>query len=96
MSKIKTWEARWDSGKSTVYDSWEKAVNAEISELRARVAELEGQQGDRTLLQRSHELGFLRCAGWAQRDDLFADVGSPAYKKDRAHDLSTLAKGARE
>lgn len=42
------------------------------------------------LLQKAHELGFLRAAGWVQRDDLFSDVGSPTYRKDRDHDLSTL------
>lgn len=42
-------------------------------------------------LERAHELGFLRCAGWAQRDDLLSDVTSPAYRKDRAHDLATIA-----
>lgn len=46
MSDIKKWEERWAHGKSTVYESWEKAVNAEIKELRARVAALKGQQGD--------------------------------------------------
>jgi len=42
-------------------------------------------------LQKAHELGFLRCAGWAQRDDLFADISSPTYRKDRDHDLATIA-----
>jgi hypothetical protein len=42
-------------------------------------------------LERAHELGFLRCAGWAQRDDLFSDVTSQAYRKDRSHDLATMA-----
>lgn len=41
-------------------------------------------------LERAHELGFLRCAGWAQRDDLFSDVTSQAYRKDRSHDLATI------
>ena len=41
-------------------------------------------------LERAHELGFLRCAGWAQRNDLFSDVSSPAYHKDRLHDLATI------
>lgn len=41
-------------------------------------------------LQEAHRLGFLRAAGWVQRDDLFADVSSPAYRKDRDHDLAAL------
>jgi hypothetical protein len=41
-------------------------------------------------LQEAHRLGFLRAAGWVQRDDLFADVSSPAYRKDRDHDLAQI------
>lgn len=41
-------------------------------------------------LQQAHRLGFLRAAGWAQRDDLFADVDSPTYKRDRAEDLGRI------
>ena len=44
------------------------------------------------LLRQAHELGFLRCAGWAQGDDLFTDVDGQTYKKDRDHDLSTIAQ----
>ncbi len=45
-------------------------------------------------LQEAHRLGFLRAAGWMQRDDLFDDVASPAYRKDRDHDLAALAQPA--
>ena len=46
----------------------------------------------KTVMQQAYRLGFLRCAGWAQRDDLFADVDSPTYKKDCQHDLSAIAQ----
>lgn len=45
-------------------------------------------------LREAHRLGFLRAAGWMQRDDLFDDVASPAYRKDRDHDLAALAQPA--
>ena len=41
-------------------------------------------------LQEAHRLGFLRAAGWVQRDDLFADVNGPTYRKDRDHDLAQI------
>ena len=47
---------------------------------------------NKALMQQAYRLGFLRCAGWAQRDDLFADVDSPTYKKDCQHDLSAIAQ----
>ena len=46
---------------------------------------------DAAMLQHAYRRGFLRCAGWAQRDDLFADAGSPTYLKDQAHDLLQVA-----
>jgi hypothetical protein len=36
----------------------------------------------------AYRLGFLRAADWARRDDLRADVGSPAYLREMAADLS--------
>ena len=41
-----------------------------------------------TELQQAYRLGFMRAAQWANRDDLKSDVGSPAYLKDMAEDLS--------
>lgn len=31
----------------------------------------------------AYDAGWCKCAEWAERDDLKADVGSPAYVKDR-------------
>ena len=42
-------------------------------------------------LQEAHKLGFVRAAGWAKRDDLCADVDSPAYLNDQQSDLQTFA-----
>ena len=44
------------------------------------------------LLQRAYELGFLRCARWAKRDDLLSDTGSMAYTIDCARDLAAIAQ----
>ena len=49
-------------------------------------------ESEKAVMQQAYRLGFLRCAGWAQRDDLFADVDSPTYKKDCQHDLSAIAQ----
>lgn len=43
------------------------------------------------LLQQAHEMGFLRAAEWAGRDDLLADTKSPAYLRERDFDVSSLA-----
>ncbi|KPU94730.1 hypothetical protein APR51_08090 [Variovorax paradoxus] len=42
-------------------------------------------------LQEAHRLGFLRAAGWMQCDKLFADVNGSTYRKDRDHDVATIA-----
>jgi hypothetical protein len=39
---------------------------------------------------KAYELGFLRAAEWARRDDLRADLDSGAYAKDRARDLGPM------
>ena len=39
----------------------------------------------------SFELGFRVAANWADRDDLIADIGSPAYSKDMAAALGSPA-----
>ena len=44
------------------------------------------------LLNQVYQLGFVRCSEWAQRDDLPHDIESPAYRKDRTHDLSTISQ----
>lgn len=31
-----------------------------------------------------YKAGWIQCARWASRDDLIADIGSPAYEADRA------------
>lgn len=50
-----------------------------------------GQASMLAALEDAHRLGFWRAAIWADRDDLIADTGSPAYIKDRATDLAALA-----
>lgn len=40
------------------------------------------------VIRQSYKLGFLRAAAWADRDDLFSDLGSPAYIRDMESDLS--------
>lgn len=40
------------------------------------------------LLQRAYEDGWCAAAHWAHREDLNADIGSPAYIKDRDEALA--------
>lgn len=52
----------------------------------ARIAELEASQDEavrRDALERGFELGWMKSADWAQRDDLYSDIGSPAYVEIR-------------
>lgn len=43
----------------------------------------------------AYEAGWLECACWAKRDDLIADIGSPAYIADReAHTDTIIANGS--
>lgn len=37
--------------------------------------------------ERAFELGWRTAARWVDRDDLIADIGSPAYEADRAKAL---------
>ena len=47
-----------------------------------------------TTLQAAFAAGFNRAAEWADRNDLHADVGSPAYLRDMAADLLEFADAA--
>ena len=33
-------------------------------------------------LKKAYELGWIQASKWAEREDLIADIGSPAYTKD--------------
>ncbi len=43
-------------------------------------------------LNRAYALGWLACSEWANRNDLVADIGSPAYVADREAMLKDLVK----
>lgn len=45
-----------------------------------------------SLLESAYQAGFLRAAEWTNRDDLRADLDSPAYAKDRERDLDEVVK----
>ena len=34
-------------------------------------------------MREAYKLGWILCANWAKRTDLYADIDSPAYIKDR-------------
>ncbi len=40
--------------------------------------------------QDAYRAGWVTAAGWAQRNDLLSDIGSPAYLKDMANALQNL------
>lgn len=46
-------------------------------------------------IKQAYELGWRRSAEWSKRDDLLSDIGSPAYKRDRAEDLAHLSAQAK-
>lgn len=46
-------------------------------------------------IEQAYELGWRRSAEWSKRDDLLSDIGSPAYKRDRAEDLAHLSAQAK-
>ena len=63
--------------------------------LRRIVARLDGQAKEIERLSgallRAFDAGFTVCAAeWARRDDLIADIGSPAYVADRERALAFL------
>ena len=45
-----------------------------------------------SLLETAYERGWIACASWAKRDDLCADIGSPAYIADRTQHLGSPCK----
>lgn len=47
-----------------------------------------------TNLRRAHMLGFMLAANWCKRDDIIADVDSPAYLNDQTRDLNDLLSGS--
>lgn len=54
-----------------------KPVVGMITRLRAQLAEA------MMAANRFFELGWFSCTNWADRPDLLADIGSPAYRKER-------------
>jgi hypothetical protein len=46
--------------------------------------------------QDAFDAGFRCAAGWAQRDDLFADIDSPTYKKDRSAYIVAIKQGGQQ
>ena len=49
---------------------------------------------NKELLQQAYELGFLRCAEWANRGDLLSEPGSMEYAIKCARDLTTITQPA--
>lgn len=45
-------------------------------------------------MSQEYAMGWRRAALWANRDDLIADIESPAYERDMAADLATLRQQA--
>lgn len=48
--------------------------------------------GIATAVIAAYELGWRRCAKWAQRQDLIAYIGSPAYEADRDKSLKAATE----
>jgi len=50
--------------------------------------------GDGEGVDDAYAKGWRECAKWADREDLIADIGSPAYERDKAAALATRRGGA--
>lgn len=71
-----------------------RRIDAALSRTEATGGEQAPKAGpDVQALQKAYAYGWHRCAEWANREDLHADKGSPAYLRDMAADLSDLAGG---
>lgn len=68
----------------TAWDSRCCQLEREVERLRAK---LSGEPGAE---ERAFAWGWRLCANWAKRDDLIADIGSPAYLADMR---AALTKG---
>ena len=62
-------------------------------ETRRRDEELRDVQGHTHAVEAAYDAGFAMCAAeWSHRDDLIADIGSPAYLADRERALARQAR----
>lgn len=75
----------------------ERHLKRRMQLLNDEIARLAGAQTvvpDMDAMQAVYAKGWRRAAEWANRDDLHVDVGSPAYLKDMAKDLTEFADTA--
>lgn len=74
---------------SNMNDPWQNAIDAAEHEMDKRSR----SSGEPSAEERAFAWGWRLCANWAKRDDLIADIGSPAYLADMR---SALTKGAND
>lgn len=75
--------------KAAVFHALNDA-KADILALAVRVAELERASQTDEDMRDLYAAGWAQCAKWANRVDLIADIGSPAYERDKG---AAIAKG---
>ena len=66
-----------------------------MSDLQSGAAEVEyvlAADHD-TEIDRAYAAGWRMAAIWAHRDDLLADIGSPAYERDKTEALGLQTRG---
>ena len=78
-----------------------KLTTMAAAELRRQFQEIETltgkSQATNAKIEAAYEAGWVEAACWGKRDDLIADIGSPAYLNDRmAHLDSIYAQAAGE
>lgn len=71
-----------------VHPKWSTGMANARAALSAAKAVQPRAQGE--ALEQAYERGWIECACWARRDDLYADVGSPAYIADRTPHLDAV------
>jgi len=55
--------------------------------------EVERMQSERDqAIKDAYKIGWVNCSVWANRDDIIADIESPAYIKDRDDSVELLQK----
>lgn len=87
-SLVERLRARFVQSNPCYLDGLSKEAADAIDSLTAEVA---GLRAENALLRRNisgaYETGWRMAAVWAERDDLTADIASPAYERDKAEAL---------
>ncbi len=70
-------------------------ARAIIDEVLAAIAQKLDTPSE-SLINKAYESGWVEAACWAERDDLIADVDSPAYLDDRMANLDSIYAEAQQ